>query len=71
MRLFLRRMIMRLTDKKGDADGLGETRKKELTKSAITLGLRQEEDVYVVESPYVHLILKQKTDTEIPQRLPR
>jgi N-acetylglucosaminylphosphatidylinositol deacetylase len=37
----------------GDADGLGETRKKELAKSGISLGLRQEDDVFVVESPYV------------------
>jgi N-acetylglucosaminylphosphatidylinositol deacetylase len=37
----------------GDADGLGETRKKELAKSGISLGLRQEDDVFVVESQYV------------------
>ncbi|KAL1890256.1 N-acetylglucosaminyl-phosphatidylinositol de-N-acetylase [Ceratocystis pirilliformis] len=35
----------------GDADGLGETRKKELQKSAVLLGLRTENDVFVVESP--------------------
>ncbi|RFU31769.1 hypothetical protein B7463_g4566, partial [Scytalidium lignicola] len=35
----------------GNADGLGETRKKELVKSGIKLGLRKEEDVFVVESP--------------------
>ncbi|KAH8653338.1 putative deacetylase LmbE-like domain-containing protein [Xylariales sp. PMI_506] len=35
----------------GDADGLGETRKRELTKSAMMLGLRQEDDVFVVERP--------------------
>jgi hypothetical protein len=40
-----------LTDGTGDADGLGETRKKELVKSGMTLGLRKEDDVYVVESP--------------------
>lgn len=34
----------------GDADGLGGTRKKELMKSGILLGLRKEEDVFVVES---------------------
>lgn len=38
----------------GDADGLGGTRKKELMKSGLLLGLRKEEDVFVVESPYVH-----------------
>jgi hypothetical protein len=36
----------------GDADGLGGTRKKELMRSGILLGLRKEEDVFVVESPY-------------------
>lgn len=35
----------------GNADGLGETRKKELSKSGVTLGLRNEDDVFVVESP--------------------
>ncbi|KAJ6119635.1 hypothetical protein N7523_003915 [Penicillium sp. IBT 18751x] len=33
----------------GDADGLGETRKKELQKSALHLGVRDESDVFVVE----------------------
>ncbi|KAK8902161.1 hypothetical protein QC760_009639 [Botrytis cinerea] len=35
----------------GDADGLGETRKKELVKSGMQLGLRQENDVFVFTSP--------------------
>ncbi|KAH8801587.1 putative deacetylase LmbE-like domain-containing protein [Xylogone sp. PMI_703] len=35
----------------GNADGLGETRKKELVKSGLQLGLRKEEDVFVVDSP--------------------
>ncbi|KAI1847725.1 hypothetical protein JX265_009154 [Neoarthrinium moseri] len=35
----------------GNADGLGETRKKELVKSAMLLGLRQEDDVFVIDSP--------------------
>ncbi|KAJ6037015.1 hypothetical protein N7540_001294 [Penicillium herquei] len=35
----------------GDADGLGETRKKELKKSALQLGLRDESDVFVVDDP--------------------
>jgi N-acetylglucosaminylphosphatidylinositol deacetylase len=39
----------------GDADGLGETRKKELVKSGMSLGLRKEDDVFVIESPYVAL----------------
>ncbi|KFY38775.1 hypothetical protein V495_06392 [Pseudogymnoascus sp. VKM F-4514 (FW-929)] len=34
----------------GDADGLGETRKKELVKSGMLLGLRNEDDVFVVEN---------------------
>ena len=33
----------------GNADGLGEVRKKELVKSAMMLGLRSEEDVFVVD----------------------
>lgn len=37
----------------GDADGLGETRKKELVKSGMLLGLRKEDDVFIVESSYV------------------
>jgi N-acetylglucosaminylphosphatidylinositol deacetylase len=32
----------------GDADGLGETRKKELQKSALELGLRDPSDVFIV-----------------------
>lgn len=40
----------------GDAAGLGETRKKELTKSGLVLGLRKAEDVFVVDNPaYVAL----------------
>jgi len=35
----------------GDADGLGAIRKKELVKSGLLLGLRSEEDVFVIESP--------------------
>lgn len=35
----------------GDADGLGETRKQELKKSALQLGLRSEEDVLVIDDP--------------------
>jgi hypothetical protein len=40
----------------GDADGLGGMRKKELMKSGILLGLRKEEDVFVVESPYAYSV---------------
>ncbi|KAI2609161.1 LmbE-like protein [Hypoxylon sp. NC1633] len=35
----------------GNAEGLGETRKKELVKSGMLLGLRHEDDVHVHESP--------------------
>ncbi|KAI0443438.1 putative deacetylase LmbE-like domain-containing protein [Xylaria telfairii] len=35
----------------GNADGQGETRKRELVKSAMLLGLRQEDDVFVLDSP--------------------
>lgn len=37
----------------GDADGLGETRKKELIKSGMQLGLKEEDDVFVIDNPYV------------------
>ncbi|KAK1254202.1 hypothetical protein MKX08_008197 [Trichoderma sp. CBMAI-0020] len=35
----------------GNADGLGETRKKELIQSGLALGLRDESDVFVVDNP--------------------
>jgi N-acetylglucosaminylphosphatidylinositol deacetylase len=35
---------------------LGETRKKELVKSGMSLGLRKEDDVFVYESPYASAI---------------
>lgn len=35
----------------GDADGLGDTRRRELVKSAMHLGLRKEEDIFVLDSP--------------------
>lgn len=35
----------------GNADGLGETRKKELVKSGLTLGLHDEDDVFVIDNP--------------------
>lgn len=35
----------------GDAEGLGETRKKELVKSGLVLGLRKADDVDVVDNP--------------------
>jgi N-acetylglucosaminylphosphatidylinositol deacetylase len=35
----------------GNADGLGDTRRHELVKSAMLLGLRQEDDVLVIDSP--------------------
>ncbi|KAJ4422474.1 N-acetylglucosaminyl-phosphatidylinositol de-N-acetylase [Gnomoniopsis sp. IMI 355080] len=35
----------------GDAEGLGETRKEELTKSGLILGLRKAEDVFIVDNP--------------------
>ncbi|KAI9795705.1 MAG: N-acetylglucosaminyl-phosphatidylinositol de-N-acetylase [Piccolia ochrophora] len=33
------------------SDGLGETRKEELVKSALMLGLRSEDDVFIIEDP--------------------
>jgi N-acetylglucosaminylphosphatidylinositol deacetylase len=36
---------------KGNADGLGEIRKKELVKSGMQLGLRSEGDILVMDDP--------------------
>jgi hypothetical protein len=36
----------------GDADGLGEIRKKELVKSGLQLGIGSKEDILVVEDKY-------------------
>ena len=61
--MFFAPTVLRLTDPSlgnhlkilclstGNADGLGETRKKELEKSALLLGLRSEADVLVVDDP--------------------
>lgn len=47
----------------GNAAGLGDTRKRELVKSGLVLGLRKSDDVFVVDKPeYVHTLL--------PPRLP-
>lgn len=35
----------------GNADGLGETRKKELEAAAVSLGVRRREDVFVMDDP--------------------
>ncbi|KAI1435141.1 putative deacetylase LmbE-like domain-containing protein [Xylaria sp. CBS 124048] len=35
----------------GNADGKGETRRRELVQSAMLLGLRREDDIFVVDSP--------------------
>lgn len=44
----------------GNADGLGETRKKELVKSGLTLGLHDEDDVFVLDNPYGSLLAQTK-----------
>lgn len=41
----------RRSEPTGDADGLGDVRKRELAKSGLVLGLRKEDDVFVVEKP--------------------
>lgn len=38
----------------GDQDGLGHVRRTELKKSAMLLGLRDEDDAFVMDDPYVH-----------------
>ena len=35
----------------GNAEGLGDTRKRELVKSGLVLGLRKEDDVFVIDKP--------------------
>lgn len=35
----------------GDAEGLGDVRKRELVESGLVLGLRRREDVFVVDNP--------------------
>ncbi|KAF2873744.1 putative deacetylase LmbE-like domain-containing protein [Massariosphaeria phaeospora] len=45
----LRNHVKILCLSSGDADGLGETRKKELVKSGLQLGLRSADDVHIVE----------------------
>lgn len=36
----------------GDADGLGEVRKKELVKSGLQLGIGSKQDILVIEDKY-------------------
>lgn len=49
----------------GNADGLGETRKKELVKSGLTLGLHDEDDVFVLDNPYVTLPAQAKENSKL------
>lgn len=61
--MFFSPTLLRLTDpalgnhvkvlclSSGNADGLGETRKKELEAAALTLGVRKREDVFIVDDP--------------------
>jgi N-acetylglucosaminylphosphatidylinositol deacetylase len=44
-------LLMTCRHKLGNADGLGETRKRELAKSGVVLGLRKPDDVFVVDKP--------------------
>ena len=36
----------------GDADGLGEVRKKELVKSGLQLGVGSKDDILIIEDKY-------------------
>jgi N-acetylglucosaminylphosphatidylinositol deacetylase len=47
----LGRPLTSMTPITGNADGLGETRKRELAKSGLILGLRKTDDVFVVDKP--------------------
>jgi len=54
----------------GNADGLGNTRKKELIQSALTLGVRREEDVFVLDDArFVDGMDKDWNATDIAQLL--
>lgn len=55
----------------GNAAGLGETRKKELQKSAMQLGLREESDVFIVDDPerFPDSMHAQWSETEIASLL--
>jgi N-acetylglucosaminylphosphatidylinositol deacetylase len=55
----------------GNAAGLGETRKKELQKSAMQLGLRDESDVFIVDDPerFPDSMQAQWSETEIASLL--
>ncbi|GAP88812.1 putative N-acetylglucosaminyl-phosphatidylinositol de-N-acetylase [Rosellinia necatrix] len=48
----------------GNADGLGDTRRRELVKSAKILGLRKEEDVFVLDDPDFPDSMTTKWDSE-------
>ncbi|KAH7310610.1 putative deacetylase LmbE-like domain-containing protein [Stachybotrys elegans] len=41
----------------GDADGLGDIRKKELIESGLMLGLRRAEDITIVDRPHISTLL--------------
>jgi hypothetical protein len=53
----------------GNADGLGETRKEELVKSGLLLGLRKEDDVFIVDSPYATLPSSRPPSLSLPPTL--
>lgn len=38
----------------GDADGLGEVRKKELVKSGLQLGIGSRDDILIIEDKYAY-----------------
>lgn len=54
----------------GDADGLGEIRKKELVKSGLQLGIRSADDILVLEDAFVFACRFVHHDVNPFQQLP-
>jgi len=55
----------------GDADGLGEIRKKELVKSGLQLGIGSKDDILVVEDKYASTCTSDCNILTMGQELPR
>lgn len=55
----------------GDADGLGEVRKKELIKSGLQLGVSVREDILVIEDKYaISMTARHDTTLTMPRNFP-
>jgi hypothetical protein len=64
--------MLRLTaTRSGDADGLGEIRKKELVKSGLQLGIRSADDILLIEDKFVPCPLTHEQGLNKAQKFPR